>query len=184
MTNQELVAVLKKNPVSVGCAVLTLLLGVGIYFRSDSLPVAAADLEQKSTEGQRLAANLQNASQLTEQYATIAQAGREIDARLVHASDLAKNLQYFYKFEAETGTKLIELRQLPLTPVKGAAKTTFAPVGYSIGVQGDYTQLMEFLRRLEHGAHYCRIVVSGIAGTGNERGPLRLSLTLELLGQP
>jgi hypothetical protein len=183
MTNQELLAVLKKNPVSVGCGVLTVLLGVGIYFRSDRLPEVTAELEQKSAEGQRLAANLQNSAQLTEQYAAIAQAGKEIESRLIKASELAKNLGYFYKLEADTATKLIELRPLPLAPVKGA-KSTYVPVIYSVAVQGDYTQLLEFLRRLEHGAHYCRIVVSAISGTSNERGPLRLSLTVELLGQP
>ncbi len=184
MTNQELMALLKKNPVGVGCGVLTLLLAVGLYFRSDSLPVAAADLEQKSAEGQRFAANLKNAAQLHEQLATITQAGNEIEGHLVRASELAKNLQFFYRLEAETGTKLIELRQQPVPIVKGGAKSMFVPVTFSVGLQGDYTQLLEFLRRLEHGAHYCRLVGTAIVGTSIERGPLRLTLTVDLLGQP
>lgn len=183
MTNQEYVALLKKNPISVGCAVLTLLLGAGIYFRSDVPDLASADLEQKSTEGQRLAANLQNSAQLNEQYAAIAAAGREITDRLVHPGELATNYRIFYKIEADTGTKLIELRQIPPAANKGA-KLNFVPVTYSVSLLGDYNQVLEYLRRLEHGPHFCRILSSGITGASVERGPLKLSLTVDLLGQP
>lgn len=183
MTNQELVAVLKKNPVSVGCAVLTLLLVGGSYWRSDALPEATASLEQKSAEGQRLAANLQNSAQLNEQYTAIAAAGKEITGRLIHPGELAKNLQYFYKIEADTGTKLIELRQIPPAAVKGA-KPNFIPVTYSVSLLGDYNQVLEYLRRLEHGTHFCRILNAGITGASVERGPLKLSLNVDLLGQP
>lgn len=183
MTNQELVALLKKNPISVGCAVLTLLMVGGSYWRSDALPEATANLEQKSTEGQRLAANLQNSAQLNDQYAAISAAGKEITARLVHPGELAKNLQYFYKIEADTGTKLIELRQLPPAAIKGA-KPNFIPVTYSVSLLGDYNQVLEYLRRLEHGTYFCRVLTSGVTGATVERGPLKLSLTVDLLGQP
>lgn len=183
MTNQELAAVLKKNPISVGCAVLTLLLAGGLYYISDDIPNATAELEQKSAEGQRLAANLQNSAQLNDQYAAIAAAGKELTGRLVHPGELAKNLQYFYKIEAETGTKLIELRQVPPAAIKGA-KPNFIPVTYSVGLLGDYNQVLEYLRRLEHGTHFCRVITAGVSGATVERGPLKLSLTLELLGQP
>jgi hypothetical protein len=183
MTNQELVALLKKNPVGVGCGVLTLLLAAGIYFRSGSLPEAVAALEQKTAEGQRLAANLQNAAQLNEQLAAVTAASREIDARLVHADELATNLQYFYRLEAATGVKLIELRQNPLA--KAAAKGTLTPIGYAVSAQGDYRALVEFLRQMENGARFCRVITASLAPTTLERtDPLRLVLTVELLGLP
>ena len=51
--------------------------------------------------------------------------------------------------------------------------------------QGDYAQLVDFLRRLENGPRYCRVMTVAMNGGGTTRnGPLKLNLTLELLGQP
>lgn len=191
MTNQELVALVKKNPVSVGCGVLALALGAGLYFRSDQIPAVTAQLDQVSAEGRRLTANIRNAAQLAEQIATLEEAGRKIAPRIVSAPELAKNLQYFYKLEADTGTKLIDLRQLPPAVAgPGAAKGSpaiYAGVGFAVSVEGEYPTIIDFLRRLENGTHYCRVINATVTTTGGETdrtGPLKLTLTLELLGQP
>lgn len=185
MTDKELIALLKKHPLPVGSVVAALLLTGAWYFRSSDVPEAIADVEKKSVDGQRLAANIQNAALLNEQLGAITTAGKDIEARLIRGGDLAKNLQYFYKLESDTGAKLTELRQLPPPlPKAGAPKTQFVPVGFAVGVQGEYLQILDFLRRLEHGTHYCRIVSTAVSGFGLERGPLKVNLTVELLGQP
>jgi hypothetical protein len=185
MTNTELSAFIKKNPVGVGCIVLALALGVFSFYRSDRVGEASARLEQKTTEGDRLATNLKYGVQLPEQLAAITASSQQIASRLVRADELAQNLQYFYKLEADTATKLIDLRQVQASPAKGAKKTAFAGISYIVNVQGEYAQLIDFLRRLESGQHYCRVMTAALSGSGPERGsPLKLSLTLELLGQP
>lgn len=189
MTNQELLALVKKNPVSVGCGLLALALGVGFYFRSDQIPAVTAQLDQVSAEGRRLTANIRNAAQLAEQIAVLEEAGRKIAPRLVSAPELAKNLQYFYKLEADTGTKLLDLRQLPpaVAVSTKAPPAAYAGVGFALSVEGEYPALIEFLRRLENGTHYCRVLNAAVTTTSGEvdrNGPLKLTLTLELLGQP
>ena len=47
MTNAELFAFVRKNPISIGCGVLALALLGGIYFRSDEIPESEAELTQK-----------------------------------------------------------------------------------------------------------------------------------------
>lgn len=188
MTDKELIALLKKNPISVGCALVSIGLGVGLYLRSDGIPEAEARLEQVSAEGQRLAANIKNAAQLHEQLAAFAAAGTEIEPRIVHQNQLAKNLQYFYKLEADTGTKLADLHQstAPANASKGP-KATYAGIAYSVSVEGDYPSLLDFLRRLESGTHYCRVLTCTVSLSGGEldrTSPLRLVVNLELLGQP
>jgi len=188
MTDKELIALLKKNPIGVGCGVLAIALGAALYFRSDGLPAASAKLDQVSAEGQRLTANIKNAAQLHEQLAALAAADQEVEPRIVHAGELAKNLQYFYKIEAETGTKLTDLHQNAMMPAtaKGPAKTTYSGISFSVTVEGEYTALLDFLRRLENGSHYCRVLTATMSLSGNEvdrTGPLRLIITLELLGQ-
>lgn len=187
MTNQEFVALLKKNPISIGCGVLALALGAGLYVRSDRLPEATAQLEQVSSEGQRLAINIKNSAQLDEQAAAVAAADREIDPRLVRPGELAKNLQFFYRLETETATKLLDLRQNSVSARAAAAKTAYIGVGYSVSVEGEYLPLLEFLRRLEGGPVYCRVLTANIARMGGDlerSGPLKLDLSLELLGKP
>lgn len=187
MTTPELVALVKKNPISVGCGLLALACGLGLYFRSDRLPAALAELEEVAAEGQRLSSNIRNAAQLDEQVAAVAEANRVIEPRLVRPGELAQNLQFFYKLEAETGTKLLELRQNPLPANRGAAKTAYIAISYAVSVQGDYVALIEFLRRIEHGSVYCRVLTANLVHVGGDldrSAPLKLDLSLELLGQP
>lgn len=186
ISKEAFIGYVRKNPIAVGCAVVALACVVTLYIRIDLISNAEAELETKSAEGRRLAQNVRNAAQLPEQLAAITGAMSEIQPRLLRADELAKNLQYFYKLEAETGTKLLDLRQLSggAAP-KGAAKTAFATVTFNLTVRGEYAALLEFLRRLENGVHYARVLTAAIASNAPERsGPLSLQLTVELLGQP
>jgi hypothetical protein len=184
MTNQEAVALLKKNPISVGCAVVCLAVGVLIYFRSDAIPAKEAELVAKSAEGERHALNKINSHDLKEQYDALVAANKEIDSRFVRASQLATNSQIFYKLESATGVKLVgSPSQTASIPPKPPQK--FTSVGFTIAAQGDLTQLLNFQHQLENGEHYCRIMSANLSGNSSKReGPLTLSLTLELLGLP
>lgn len=184
MSNAELFAFIKKNPISIGCGVLSLLLAVGIYYRSGLLPDAEADLTQKSSEAERYDANLKNAVQLKEQLDALVTASKEIDRRVVHAGQKLSNDQYFYKLESESGAKLTTLSQSTLATARPAAKATFMPVGFSVTVQGSLAQLLDFLRRLESGAHYCRVMSASCGGGGNGATTLTLNLSVEILGLP
>lgn len=185
MTSKDLIAFVRKNPISVGCAVVSLALAVGIYFRSDALPTQEEKLDKLAQEGGRLATNIKYAAQLNEQLAALTAAAKAIEPRIVHAGELAKNLQYFYKLESDTGTKLGNLHQDAFVPKKGA-KTVYAGIGFGFSVEGEYPALLDFLRRLEHGERYCRVITAnvGVSSDADRPKPLKLNLTLELLGQP
>src|SRR5688500_12604561 len=106
MTNEEFVILAKKNPVSLVCALLSLGLVAGLYFRAEAGPEAEAQLTQLSASGERMALNIQYSAQLKEQSEAMAAALKEIDARIIRASQLGTNTQYFYKLEADTGVKI------------------------------------------------------------------------------
>jgi hypothetical protein len=185
MTNQEFVAAAKKNPISFGCAALSIALVVGLYLRSEAIPEAEAELTQRSAESERLALNIKYSAQLKEQADVLIAANKEIDTRIIRASQLGNNTQYFYKLESDTGVKIVDLRQTTPVSVAKPAKSAFVPVGFAVTVQGSLTQILEFLRHIESGAHYARILTANCSGGAGARGaPLTLGLTLELLGLP
>jgi hypothetical protein len=172
MTNEELLAFIKKNPIGVGCGVLSVALGAAAYIRGGSLPDVEAELVQKTAEADKHAANITNAVQLPEHLEALVEANKEIESRIIRAGQLGVNNQYFFALERDTGTKLIDFAQLPLQPAKGP-KTAFTPVGFKVSVQGTQAQLLDFLHRLESRAHYCRVLLATCGVSPAKRdGPL------------
>ena len=186
MTKDDLISLVKKNPIGIGCGLLSLALGGVIYFRSGELPAAEEDLAQKSAESARLSANIQNAAQLKEQFEAVAAASKEVDARLVHASQTLNNYQYFYKLESETGAKMLagSPSQGAIASAKAGPKAAFVPVPFTITVQGTLAQMLGYLRHLESGARYCRVMTVTCSVPATDRNAVTLALTLELLGVP
>lgn len=183
MTNEQAIAVIKKNPISFGCGVLCVALGLALYFRGGSLAEAEALLAEKSAEGERYAANIKYGAQLKEQLDEVTAANKEIAARVIRVGQLATNQQFFYKAESESGVKLSDYRQQTLTAPKG--KTAFTPVAFTVSAQGDFKQLLDFMLILESGAHYSRVMSAAVSGSAvNRAAPLSLTLNLELLGVP
>jgi hypothetical protein len=185
MSNEELVAFLRKNVISVACVVVSILIGLLLYYRNDKLPDAEKVLADRAKQGELLAANIEDSADLKEQHAALVEANNAIADRMIHTGQLAENLQYFYKLESDTGTKLSDPHQVPYNPpAKTAAKTNFIAIGFTLSAQGDYGQLIDLLRRLESGDHYCRIISCSLhpLSTDTRGGPLLMSLSLELMG--
>ena len=188
LDTKALTALVKKNPLLAGCAIASVGLLLAIYFRSGLNEERQTELDQKRNEGRRYHANLTNAVQLTEDLQTVTEANRIVFERAINPADLAKNLQYFYRLEAETGVKYTDLRQLgavgsKAAPVAGTKPpvTAYAPVNYMVGVTGEYPQIISFLRNLEGGGHFARLngIVATLTGSN-----VTLNLNVDLLGQP
>jgi hypothetical protein len=185
MSNEELVAFLRKNVISVACVVVSILIGLLLYYRNDKLPDAEKVLADRAKQGELLAANIEDSADLKEQHAALVESNNAISDRMIHVAQLAENYQYFYRLESETGTKLSDPRQVPWNaPAKTAAKTNFIAIGFTLSAQGDYAQLMDLLRKLESGDHYCRITACSLRplATDVRGGPMLMSLSLELMG--
>jgi hypothetical protein len=185
MSNEDMVAFLRKNMISVSCVVVSIVIGFVLYYRNDLLPDADKVLIERTQEGELLAANIEDSAQLKEQHAALVASNQAIADRMIHVGQLAENLQYFYKLESDTGTKLSDPHQVPWNaPAKGAPKTNFTAIGFALTAQGDYGQLLDLLRKLENGEHYCRVISCSLhpANQDGRGGPLLLSVNLELMG--
>ncbi|MFA6288685.1 MAG: hypothetical protein WC661_14980 [Opitutaceae bacterium] len=185
LDNKAIVSLVKKNPILAACIVVGLGLAVIIYARSGSDAEQQSELDRKTEEGKRYHANLANSAQLTDELQAVTEANRLVRERAVNPADLAKNLQYFYRIEAETGVKFIDLRQLGSG---GAASTgtkrvasVYIPVNYTISVEGEFSKIITFLRNLERGAHFYRL---NTMTASEAAGSTKLVLNIDLLGKP
>ncbi|MEY2881504.1 MAG: hypothetical protein RLZZ15_3884 [Verrucomicrobiota bacterium] len=184
MSNEEFIALIKKNLFGTICGIVSLAAFGWWYYRGDDVPAAEKLLGEKQTESARYGANIASAKQLKEQLDALIAANKEINARLVRAGDLGKNVNVFFKIEAETATKLLDNRQIPLPTRREPLKTAYQGIPFAVGAKGDLGQLLGFLRRIENGSHYCRVLTAIVAASPDRTQPLTLNLSLELLGHP
>jgi Tfp pilus assembly protein PilO len=189
MTGADLIASFKKHPVGFTCGLLCVILGALIYFRGDKVTENQATNTAKSAEAASIIANVRNSENLAKQVAEMQALAKEMDSRLIRPGQLAVNLQYFYKLEAENEVKLLDIRQG--TPPK-TAKSMYVGIPYNVAVQGSFKQVISFLRKIESGPHFCHfssVTFNKAAGastdsSGSVAENMTINLTLELLGLP
>ena len=186
MTSPDLIALIKKHPAGLGCGLLSLVLAGMLYTQTSRLDDNQTEFEAKSAMATKILANVNASKNLPEQVAEIQLHTKNLESRLVRAGQLAINLQYFYKLEAENEVKLLNVSQNSL--IKNAA-VSYSAVPFSVTVQGTYLHVMAFLNRLESGPHFCHfssVAFSKVNGGTDAAAQtnMTLSLNLELLGQP
>lgn len=192
MTNEDLIALIKKQPVAFLCGFVILASGLTLYFRSEAVDQAASEAQEKEKEFKKIDLNVRSTAGLPEATSEIQAAAKQFEARLVRAPQLANNLQIFYRLETETGLKLLDARQLPVPALRGGEKRgAYVPVPFQVTVQGTYAQVHEFLRRLENGPHFQRlnqVTITKFSAGGDTSfatsGALNANINLELLGTP
>ena len=83
MTTADLTAFLKKHPLSVGCALVALVCGGLLYYRSSSIAEGEAELETKTSQASKVAANVRNSTGLSEQVRELQSQTKELESRLI-----------------------------------------------------------------------------------------------------
>lgn len=181
LETKTIVAAAKRRPALFICGGLVLALGLLTYFRLDVPEEIETRLAEREKELTRLSNNVRFSAQLDAHLQALQQANATIEAGALRVDDRARNQQVFFLIEADTGVKVMDLRQLASpAPAKGAPATTYAPIPFSLTVRGDYSQLIDFLVRLDRGATLSR-VTSATSAQPTE-GAQMISLTVQLLG--
>jgi hypothetical protein len=186
---KDLVAFVKKRPSLCVCATLAVVFGLTLYFRAGITSELQATLETKEKEHLRLSNNMKFSAQLEQQLEALREANRVIESGALRVADLARNQQLFLEIEAETGVKLVDVRQLSLPsppaagkgPAKGpGAAATYIGIPFSLTVRGEFSPLLTFMKKLEAAPTLSR-VNSAAFGPPNEEGQ-SISFNVELLG--
>ena len=182
MKTKDLVDFLKRYPTPCLSVVVILIALALVYFRMGVNTELEGQYQTVSAEGATVMSNIVNGSGLQEHVEAIQAQATELESRLVRPAELAKNLQYFYRLEGETGGKLGELRQVPPTNIP-SAEGSFQPVQYSLVVTADYPVLMDYLNRLEQGVFFYRMKNFSLQHSREStRRMLVMAMNIELLG--
>jgi hypothetical protein len=178
---KDVVAAIKRRPIIFVCGALALGSVLAIYFRMGVRDELQAKLAEREKVLLRLSNNAKFSAQLDAQLDALQKANSKIAAGALHVGDLARNQQLFYRLEAETGVKLIDLRQLsPAALAKGAPVTTYVAIPFTLTIHGDYAQIIDFLFRLDREATLARVTSGAIARP--DEAPQSLTMSVELLG--
>lgn len=190
ISNDQLKAFLRKNPVSISCVALCAVLGGYAFYTSDDIPEAEAELQKQSETLERHTLNVTYSTHLRDQYDQLVAAGKAAEARMVRMTALADNQRLFYRLETKTGVKLLDPRQ-NTTSGKLAPNTTYMPISFEVSIQGTYDRCVNFLRELESGANYTRINSVFVQPTGATPpgedpsvAQLTMRINLDFLGMP
>ncbi len=171
----------KERPIVFVCAVLSLILVVAVFVRSGELSDARTSLESASREGTRINDNIKNSLNIGEHLDSIRAITHDVDDRLVRPSELARNLQYFYRLEDETGVRIASLDQR----AAAGGDSVYLRVPYEMAVEGDFVNLVTFIHAVENGRHFARIRnFEIIRARQTESTLLSMAINLELLGRP
>ncbi len=113
---------------------------------------------------------------------------KELESRLIQRTERARNQGYFYQLEMESGVKEMGLVPANSGPKKDTGRL-FEGIEFTITVQGEYRQILDFVGRLESGEHFYRLVSASMSrlegGSASAPGSLlSLTTTVQLLGLP
>ncbi len=185
MNSADIIAHIKKQPVGFVCGLICLLAIGWLYYRSGETEKRQAEYEAKSAEAKKVLSNVSISKNLPAEVAEMQAATKELESRLIRDSQLAVNLQYFYKLEAETEVKLLDVRQ---NTRSRNSKSTYVGIPFNVNVQGTYKNTMAFLQRVEKGRHFSRIqavtFTKSPSADGQSEPGISMAINLELLGQP
>ena len=171
----------RRNVLLSACVGSSLVLLGFLYLRLDEPDRLQTALDERAGHLRKLKANITNSNQLDNHVRDLAAVNQDIAQNALRVGDLAQNLKVFYELEAKTGVKLIDVRPSTLAPPgKDAGPGSYATIDFAVTIQGEYEQLLEFVRQLEGGRQFCRLSQANISAS--EDSSQRLSFNLQILG--
>jgi hypothetical protein len=188
MNVADLKAMAKKQPIGVACGAIALLCALVLYLRSDKIGENRTLYEEKAKAAKAIRANVDNSKDLPQQTEAMQRAVKDLEGRLIRASQLAINLQYFYRLESETSVKLVDVHQGGSSMLRvGAGKAGYTGITFSVNILGNFKQVLDFIQRIENGPRVARFSSISFTKAGGENvspDQFNVMMGIEFLGRP
>ncbi|HVU15716.1 MAG TPA: hypothetical protein VHD32_02240 [Candidatus Didemnitutus sp.] len=187
MTGADVTLAAKKHPIVVVCGLISLICIVLLYLGSDAVDERKSVADERSKTDHAINANVTASSNLAQQTEAMQRAVKDMESRLIKGSQLAINLQYFYRLESETGVKMADVHQGTIPALRGGSKGGYIAVPFAANIQGNFKQVLDFIQRVENGQRVARFTSVSFVKTQTEAtGPdgFNVSMGIEFLGTP
>lgn len=148
MTTKDLIEKVKNYPIPFISGFVILISLLAFYFRMDTIGDLETRYEEISAKGELITDNLLKGGKIEKDLKTLQTLTQDIESRLVDPVELAKNLQYFYRWEGETGAKISGLKQNRVMENTGKGKS-YVRVSYSVDITGRFGVILSYLKKLE-----------------------------------
>lgn len=178
---EKFVALLRRFPFAATAVLIILGCGVGVYFLMDDIDTQEIARIDRAKEGEAMLDLLVSGSTQRQELEAVRAATRRIEDNLVIEANLADNNWYFYKFEEQTKSHLLELH--PQSSPTTDNTTLYKRVPYTLRVSGTYEQVSAYLLALETGPRLANITSFGYSRRDRDTTGVVLDLSLELLGK-
>lgn len=186
MTGADIISKIKQYPIATVGFIAAVILAGAVYLRAGQIPQLETRKTTLQTEVTKIDTNLKNAIGLEQDVEKVTSLQKEIDSRLLDASQVAANQLYFYNLEQAAGVRLNlgALRQASaakqfegITAMKSYRVSTVDLV-----ISGPYPNILDFLNRTLNGRFITRVDELNIAtGQGPNQGSTEAKLRLEIL---
>jgi Tfp pilus assembly protein PilO len=187
MTGEDLKAMAKKQPISVACGVVAVVCGVVLYLSGDTVDEKKALSDDTAKTAKAIRTNVDNSQGLAQQTEAMQHSVKDLNSRLIHASQLAINLQYFYRLESDTSVKLVDVHQGGAGLPRGSSKGNYTAIPFAVNIQGNFKQVLDFIQRVQNGpriARFSSISFSKAGGDNPSSDTFSVSMGIEFLGTP
>ena len=172
----QLFGVIRRNPFSSICTLLSLLLLAGLWVLwqdAHSLEIVNRELSQ---EGAAMDSTLVTGPLIKQELARAQETVLRIESNLAIDKNLADNLWYFYRIDPESKEILTYLRAMNPDPPSDDSDYKLVP--FSLQLTGNYQQLGTYLLHLETGPRL--VLIKSFSFRRQRPGAPGLTLNLEV----
>lgn len=187
MNSQQLLAKIKAYPLALSLFGAAIVLAGWAYYRSGSLDDLRGEYDTVTVNNDQIASNVKDGINFKEQVDQLTAALTQFKPGLIKPSAVIPNQQYFYDYEQTTGVQVLDPIEGQTTVSKDPAEPSVTT--FKLSASGSWENVITFLNALQTGPHFMRIYQYSFERFPQERNaapssqPIRVSLTLEVLGQ-
>ena len=131
-----------------GAVVLLGALGWAIQDQREQIALAEDEVARLSTEVSTTRRTIESTPEKEREVIVLRELDPVFAQILPDSTEVSQLLRQFYQYSAEAGIQLKEVQARP-EPVRGKKPSDFSKASYTVGLEGDTFQFLEFLHRLE-----------------------------------
>lgn len=144
------------------CGLLAILFGALVLIRGPKVNAVQSQLEEVESEWARMQTNRERSRDLEDHLALLEAQLEQVKERVFDPEDVARNHEFFYRLEEETGVSLGDFQQAGPTKgaeleMEGSGLEHFRVLRYGLRATGSFSRILQFLEAVENRGPVVRI---------------------------